>query len=241
MVTNQLMKREIEIEIGKFKVLQRTSDGYFNATALLDQWNENPSSPSVIKQMEKFMALDSTYELKEEIKKREGKTVFPESSINSKFQVVIHSKAKTGQKGGRPKDNVYMHPILFIDFAMWLNPRFKYDVIKFCYDKMIDYRKDSGDAYKALGEAVAKIVQKEAIHACMGKIGEALNWIVFNNHYPNIRNDHGTEKEMKELFMLEQKLADLINDGFLMNFDSVINFLRRQYEKKQPKVFLLNK
>lgn len=29
-----------------------------------------------------------------------------------------------------------MHPLLFIDFAMWLNPAFKYDVLKFVYDEL---------------------------------------------------------------------------------------------------------
>lgn len=37
MKTNQLMKRPM----GQFEVLQRTSDGYFNATKLLEQWNKS--------------------------------------------------------------------------------------------------------------------------------------------------------------------------------------------------------
>lgn len=37
MITNQNMIRTM----GKFKVTQRTKDGYFNATELLRQWNNN--------------------------------------------------------------------------------------------------------------------------------------------------------------------------------------------------------
>lgn len=40
-----------------------------------------------------------------------------------------------------------MHPILFVKFAMWLNPRFEVQVIKFVYDQMLKYRNDAGDAY----------------------------------------------------------------------------------------------
>lgn len=38
-----------------------------------------------------------------------------------------------------------MHPMLFIDFAMWINPEFKYDVIKFVHDEMIRYRNEAGE------------------------------------------------------------------------------------------------
>lgn len=33
-----------------------------------------------------------------------------------------------------------MHPLLFIDFAMWLNPAFKVKVLKFVYDELIKFR-----------------------------------------------------------------------------------------------------
>ena len=43
MKTNQEMVRKM----GNFNVVQRTSDGYFNATYLLKQWNDNAKSKSV--------------------------------------------------------------------------------------------------------------------------------------------------------------------------------------------------
>lgn len=42
MKTSQEMVRKI----GKFNVIQRTSDGYFNATNLLKQWNESIKTKS---------------------------------------------------------------------------------------------------------------------------------------------------------------------------------------------------
>ena len=35
---------------------------------------------------------------------------------------------------GKYNGGTWMHPMLFIDFAMWINPSFKYDVLKFVYD-----------------------------------------------------------------------------------------------------------
>jgi len=45
-----------------------------------------------------------------------------------------------GKNGG-----TWMHPILFIDFAMWINPKFKVKVLKFLHDKLIKHRIDTGD------------------------------------------------------------------------------------------------
>ena len=102
-----------------------------------------------------------------------------------------------------------MHPVLFVKFAMWLNQRFEVQVIKFVYDEMIKYRNEAGDAYNKLGSAVSKIVRKDFMPQAMQKAGEALNWIVFNEHERNIRNQYGEEKKQRELYELERKVADM--------------------------------
>ena len=55
-------------------------------------------------------------------------------------------------------------PVLFVKFAMWLNPRFEVQVIKFVYDEMIKYRNEAGNAYNKLGSAVSKN-RSERLHA----------------------------------------------------------------------------
>lgn len=49
----------------------------------------------------------------------------------------------------------WMTPLLFIDFAMWLNPTFKVQVLKFVYDELIRYRNEAGDAYREIHEAIS--------------------------------------------------------------------------------------
>ena len=66
-----------------------------------------------------------------------------------------------------------MHPLLFIDFAMWLNPVFKVKVLKFVYDQLIKYRNEAGDAYRELGAAIHSIVPKDFMPKAMMKVGEA--------------------------------------------------------------------
>lgn len=131
-----------------------------------------------------------------------------------------------------------MHPLLFIDFAMWLNPTFKVKVLKFVYDEMIKYRNEAGDAYKELSSAIIKIVPKDFMPKAMQKIGEALNWVVFGSHEKELRNKHGEEHKQRERYQLEKKIADLINEGFITTFDNVIRYLRNQYQKRHsPQVF----
>ena len=79
----------------------------------------------------------------------------------------------------------------------------------------------------------------ELIPKAMQKVGEALNWIVFNNHEKMLRNKAGDESVMRELFELERKVADLINEGFIKDYDGLIAYLRKKYiEKNNPKVFM---
>ena len=104
---------------------------------------------------------------------------------------------------------------------------------------MIRYRNDAGDAYRELSSAVQKIVPKGFMPIAMSKIGEALNWVVFNSHEKMLRNKQGDENKQRDLWQLEKKVSDLINEGFINNFDNLIAYLRKQYSKRNsPSVFL---
>jgi flagellar motor switch protein FliM len=48
-----------------------------------------------------------------------------------------------------------------------------------------------------------------------------------------MRNKHGNEQKQRELSQLERKIADLINEGFLTEYNAVINYLRKLYRNKK--------
>ena len=218
MKTNNVMVRPM----GQFSVTQRTKDGMFNATALLNQWNNSNGDK---KEVTKFFENDNTKEFIE--------ALMTEENLHTQNSAYVKSKARIDRGGG-----TWMHPILFIKFAMWLNPRFEVQVIKFVYDQMIKYRNDAGDAYKELGAAMSTIVNKQFMATAMANTSRGINFIVFGDHYTAIRNDKGTEELQRELFELERKVADLINDGFITEYEQVINYLRKKWkEKYTPKVF----
>ena len=207
--------------MGLFSVYQRTKDGMFNATSLLRQWNESTGEKKEIK---KFFENQNTKEFIE--------ALVEEENLHGEKSAYVKSKASRGDNAG-----TWMHPILFIKFAMWLNPRFEVKVIKFVHDQMIAYRNEAGDAYKELSSAVSKIVSKDFMKMAMPKIAEGVNLCVFGAHEHQIRNQHGSETKMRELFQFERKVADLINEGFITNFDATMTYLKKMWQKKHtPKL-----
>lgn len=231
MKTNQIMVRPM----GDFEIIQRTCDGKFDCTNLLVQWNKaNKSNP---KKITEYLRLKETKEfvkaLLEEPEFKGDYSHLLESDDYKNFpkSIVVVTRGKNG--------GTYMTPLMFLDFAMWLNPAFKVKVLKFVQDEMIRYRNEAGDAYKELSSAVMRIVPKDFMPKAMQKIGEALNWVVFNSHERMLRNKHGDEAKQRELWQLEKKVSDLINEGFIRSYESLVDYLRVLYQKKYtPQLFM---
>ena len=123
MKTNQLMTRDEGF-------IQRTSDGYFNASLLVSVWNN--SNPTNQKQAGQYKLLKSTSEYIAQLEK-EG----------------IESPYKSG-RGKSENAGIWMHPYLFIDFAMWVSVEFKSKVIKYVVDGLILSRQEAGDFYNEM-------------------------------------------------------------------------------------------
>lgn len=210
MKTNNVMIRPM----GQFQVEQRTKDGMFNATALLKQWNE---ASGMKKEIKDYLENKSTQEFLA--------ALIEEENLNGENYPYLTSRGK--YTGG-----TWMHPLLFIDFAMWLNPAFKVKVLKFVYDQMIKYRNDAGDAYKELGASTNLIVEKSFMPVAMSNISKGINYIVFGEHFTAVRNAKGTEELQRELFEMERKVSELIRDGFLRCYEDVMNYLRKKWREK---------
>lgn len=216
MKTNQNLIRKM----GEFDVIQRTSDGMFNATTLLKAWNEYSGQK---KQMIHYSENASTSEF--------ITALLSEENLSQRNSVIIKSKANKGANAG-----TWMHPLLFIDFAMWLNPTFKVKVLRFVYDQLIQYRNDAGDSYKEMTSAICKIVPKGEQAKAIKEISMANNHIVYGTHEKEIRNKHAEEGKIKQLDELQTDIVKLITDGFISNYDSLLNYLRRKWtQKHQPK------
>jgi KilA-N domain len=199
MKTVQVMHRPM----GQFEVLQRTSDGFFNATSLLKAWNE---FKGMDKKFDHYTSLKSTKEFME--------TLENEEDVNSRNHGVL--KSTRGKYGA-----TWMHPYLFIDFAMWLNPSFKLNVIKFVYDQLIQFRHDAGDAYKEMCEALSKIGATKEDYA---SIARQLNVTCFDKHGKELRQN-AVQSQLKELWILESTITTNINMGLIKDIAGVKVFI----------------
>lgn len=219
MKTNQIMIRPM----GEFKVTQRTKDAFFNATELLKQWNEKSGMK---KEVTKFLELQSTSELVKVIMEREN--------LHTQDSTYVKSKASRGDNAG-----TWMHPILFVDFAMWINPKFKYDVIKFVYDEMIKFRNLAGDAYPSMCKAVSSILPDGLFKQKVKDLAKSLNIIVYGKHESEMRNKIGDESKIRELYELELQIAQWIDLGFIKDYNSLKSALTKLYYQKYPNVLPL--
>lgn len=235
MITNNVLTRKM----GEFDVHQRTMDGFFDASALLKQWNVVLPKGAKTKLIYDFLRLDKTEEFIQEIAKHEiakRKDSHAGKSLDGDYKVVINTKGKV-TKCGRTPDRVWMHPYLFIDFAMWLNPAFKYEVIKFVHDNLINFRNRAGDAYKELSAAVYNIIPKEIFRDKIQALAQSLNIIVYGRHETMARNLHGEEKLAEELMNLETDLARMINMGYIRNEEGIRDYLYRVLKMKKQVYF----
>lgn len=212
MITNQIMKRPL----ADFTVEQRTKDGYFCLTGLLNNWNLKMGTK---KELKDYFENKATQEF--------VKALADEENLHGDKSPYVKSKARLDRGGG-----TWGHPLLFIDFAMWLNPHFKVKVLKFVSDQMLTYRNDAGDAYKQLSSAMSKICTPHQMKRYMPILGKGINYIVAGHHEHQLRNEYGTEEKQKEYFELEKQVAMLVNEGFLRTPEDVANYLRRKFQNK---------
>ncbi len=204
--------------MGEFKVTQRTKDGFFNATELLKQWN---ALKGMKKEVNDYFDLSSTKEFIHTIIEKEN---------YDKGNYPYHkSRANKGENAG-----TWMHPLLFIDFAMWINPSFKYDVLKFVYDEMIKFRNLAGDAYPQMCAAVRSILPEDIFRQKIKDLAKLLNIIVYGKHENEMRNKVGDEAKIRELYELELQIAQWISLGFIKNYKELRDALSKVYFQKHP-------
>jgi len=201
MKTNQIMTRRMS----SFDVFQRTSDGMFNATALLKQWNDSTGEKKEIKD---FFKLKGTKDFIE--------ALVEDQDLHGDNSPYVKSRASRGKNAG-----TWTHPLLFIKFAMWLSPRFEVQVLKFVHDQLINYRHEAGDDYRGLTDAVQRF---KHINYPIMAIG--LNKVVFGRHQKDIRNN-ATSEELKRLVDIQKKLAFACEMGYISSFEQLLEEMRR--------------
>ncbi|EDM25480.1 hypothetical protein LNTAR_25465 [Lentisphaera araneosa HTCC2155] len=120
-------------------------------------------------------------------------------------------------KKGRHNSGTYAHEIIAMDFAMWLDPRFKLKVI-LSYTEGKDALKGwnidrqlSARANKVQCEAIEEVKESPKPYHYSNE-AKMINKIVFGYHEKNIR-DQATSEQLEEVYKLMNFNACLMKQG----------------------------
>jgi len=206
-------------KMGSFEILQRTKDGYFDANELLNQWNSRDGNTR--RRKDDFLNSKKTKEFID--------TIELDLAHGENSPMAFYEKKGRNTSKGKTKDELWMHPYLFIDFAMWINPKFKLSVIKFVYDELIKQRTLAGDNYKTLSSSLVKLKGYS-----FQEVAKAIQWIVFNKTGKDLRQI-ASQIELNEINDIQTKLAFAIDMNYIISYNQLIEELRKMYNKKYLK------
>jgi hypothetical protein len=155
---------------------QKSKTGMFNATNLIKIANtkrkELGQSPFNLSQ---FLKQKSTLEFIEELQKENER-------------VIINGRGRNAK--------TWVHPLLFIDVSLAINPKFKVEVYKWLYDELLKYRNDSGDSYRKMaGSIYERINNKKNFHKYITRVANYIkeecdvkDWNKANQNQLYLRN-----------------------------------------------------
>lgn len=134
-------------------VEQKSKSGMFNATDLIKIANIKRRELGQSNfNLSQFLKQKSTLDFIEELQKENERVLL---------------------KGRGRKASTWVHPLLFIDIALAINPKFKVEVYKWLYDELLKYRNDSGESYKKMAGAIYnRTTQKNSFHKYITKVAK---------------------------------------------------------------------
>lgn len=170
-------------------VAQRTCDSYFNATLTCENWNARSGER---KKVSEYLRIKGTKELIDYLMISE--------SIEKPFT--------SSNKG------TWMHPLLYVDFCMWISVEFKAQALKYVLDGLIKTRHLAGDYYNEMTAAI--MTRYYDLYGCkpapMVYINEAKTINAIAGVLGKERNEM-TEDELNKVTILQKVNTTLIKDG----------------------------
>lgn len=144
-------------------VRQRTKDSYFNMSDMLALGNKYRIENNLpTTKLGVYLSQKSVKEFIASLKEREGKEVWIKGRLGR--------KTKDDDSAG-----VWAHPLIFIDFALWINPQLKIETYYWIMDFLVKYRIDSADSYVRMCGALYKHTTNK--HRFKADIALAANYI----------------------------------------------------------------
>lgn len=194
MKTSIVMSRDLS----GFTVRQDSKNQFFNANDLLEIYN---AANGVDKRIQSYLVNESTKSFLSALMADENLNSKESSELENGFMLT-----KRGKYGG-----TWMHPYLFIDFAMWLSPEFKVTVIRWVYDNLIELRNECGNTFKDVNEAIFDLKPNSAPFVYSNE-ANMINKLVFGSITTGQRN-LASERQLDMLRQLQKIDVGLIKMG----------------------------
>jgi len=130
METEVIMKRELFGQL----ISQKSKSEFFSATDLVRAGNKWRIANEL-----------SSFNLSQYLKGAKAMEFIGE--METKYgRCVISGRGSTA--------STWVHPLIFIDIALAINPKLKIEVYEWLFDNLIRFRNDSGDSYKGMAAAL---------------------------------------------------------------------------------------
>ena len=96
------------------------------------------------RQIGQYFELDSTQDLIKEV------------CLAELLKLDDVKKSARGKNGG-----TWIHPIVFVDMAMWYSPKLKVRIINWVLDGLMDLRDESGESFKRMNKTLSRTYPRE--------------------------------------------------------------------------------
>ena len=148
-------------ELFGMPISQKSKSEFFSATDLVkagDKWRRSNGMNDF--NFSQYLKSKSANEFMDELKTKTGS------------DVIIKSRGKG--------THTWVHPYLFIDIALAINPRLKIEVYGWIFDKLIEYRNESGDSYKKMcGALFCRSSNKAQFHTNIIKVADYIRVLCY--------------------------------------------------------------
>lgn len=188
-------------------ISQKSKSEFFSATDLARAGNKwrlmNDLEPF---QLKSYFSTKSAKEFIAELEQKYGK-------------VRIASKGKG--------HHTWVHPLLFLDIALSINPKLKLEVYEWLYDLLLEYRNDSGDSYKEMCGSLFKHQTNKTFFAKdIANLANRIKSICGVKDWQS-----ATEEQLKKRDLIHKNIALLSN--VLKNNERAIEYGIREATKQQ--------
>lgn len=228
-------------ELLGFRIPVMSKDGFISITDTLKVLNSKRRERGLAdKRLDDVLSSKAINERIREIAKKlnENKvwTAAFSALNNSNFSISSLSdlrKIGLARRKGKGEDQAwFVDPYLYVLISMELDPEIYANVIIWLTDGLIKNRNDAGDAYIRMSAALWELLgHPDDFKDYISKVAEAINWIVFNEHYEGRRNS-ASMAELSDVIALENLVGMNIEEGIFKSFDEIIKFLRGRYARK---------